>query len=284
MTHRIIQEIQQAQPTQDGDGVAIRRISGVRHASMDPVLLVDELRSDDRADFMGGFPPHPHRGMQTLTYMIRGGIQHRDSQGNEGEIRDGGAQWMSAGRGVIHSEMPTADTDGMHGFQLWFNLPAADKMSEPQYRDIPADELAVRVDPGYEASAIAGSWVLDGESLSGPLQSLSAEGALLDITLQPNQGITLSGLEGTNTLLYIYAGEGHSGDRQVREGQLAVTGQGDELVIISGNEGMRVLTIKGAPLSEPVASYGPFVMNTAAEIEQALADYRDGQFDTLPAA
>src|SRR6056297_4145776 len=142
MMPRQVIEVQQARASQDGAGVAIQRIAGMRHSGMDPVLMIDELRSEHREDFAAGFPPHPHRGMQTLTYMKHGGIIHEDSQGNRGEIRSGGAQYMSAGRGIIHSEMPTQDSKGLHGFQLWFNLPAAQKMDSPRYRDLPVTELA----------------------------------------------------------------------------------------------------------------------------------------------
>ena len=147
MTERQIIEIRAAHPSRDGDGVAIQRIAGMQHAGMDPVLMIDELRSEHREDFAGGFPPHPHRGMQTLTYMKAGGILHHDSEGNQGEIRGGGAQWMSAGRGVIHSEMPTQDSTGLHGFQLWINLPRAEKMSAPRYRDIPAESRCASRSP-----------------------------------------------------------------------------------------------------------------------------------------
>ncbi len=149
MKERTLQEIRRAHPSRDGDGVAIQRIAGMRHAGMDPILMIDELRAEHREDFAGGFPPHPHRGMQTLTYMKQGGIIHEDSRGNRGEIRGGGAQWMSAGRGIIHSEMPTQDSTGLHGFQLWVNLPRADKLDEPRYRDIPADQLARETGPGF---------------------------------------------------------------------------------------------------------------------------------------
>ena len=163
ITVREVVELRQARPAMDGDGVKIARVSGMRHAGMDPILLLDELRSEQREDFAGGFPPHPHRGMQTLTYMRKGGIVHEDSEGNRGEIRGGGAQWMSAGSGIIHSEMPTPDSDGFHGFQLWVNLPAARKMEAPRYRDIPAEELAEATGPGFQLAAIAGDWRLSGQ-------------------------------------------------------------------------------------------------------------------------
>jgi len=158
MQARSVHEIRSARPSQDGDGVAIQRITGMQHAAMDPILMLDELRAERREDLGGGFPPHPHRGMQTLTYMKHGGIIHEDSRGNRGEIRSGGVQWMSAGRGIIHSEMPTSDTQGLHGFQLWINLPATEKMAEPRYRDIPADALTASEGDGFTALTIAGDW------------------------------------------------------------------------------------------------------------------------------
>ena len=165
MAERSIREIRRAHPSRDGDGVAIQRVAGMGDPAMDPILMIDELRAERREDLGGGFPPHPHRGMQTLTYMKHGGIVHEDSRGNRGEIRGGGAQWMSAGRGIIHSEMPTGDSAGLHGFQLWFNLPAAEKMGEPDYRDIPAAELA-RIDgTGFRLTAIAGDWSISPGSI-----------------------------------------------------------------------------------------------------------------------
>ncbi len=283
MAYREIGEIRTAHPSQDGDGVVIHRISGMRHAGMDPVLMLDELRSEYRDDFAGGFPPHPHRGMQTLTYMKQGGLIHEDNQGNRGEIRGGGAQWMSAGRGVIHSEMPTQDTTGLHGFQLWFNLPAKDKMSEPHYRDLPAQELAQLPLPQGHAIAIAGDWMLDGSTLSGPLQELSAAGALLDIQLEAGATLELGKLAGANVLVYVYDGSWvYDGSLQIpqllTEKQMAVTGEGDQLKLVAGESGVGALLLKGEAIGEPVAHYGPFVMNTQDEIEQTIQDYQAGRF------
>ena len=277
MTQRSVEEIRTAHASRDGDGVAIQRISGMVGAGMDPVLLLDELRSDYREDFAGGFPPHPHRGMQTLTYMKRGGILHEDSQGNRGEIRGGGAQWMSAGRGVIHSEMPTQDTTGLHGFQLWFNLPAADKLSEPAYRDFAAAELGQLETADYHVTAIAGDWVLDQRSVSGPLRTLAAAGAVLDTQLGAGRRLSLSGLADSTLLVYVYTGAGTIAGTQLTARQLAITGQGDSLTLAAGGQGLQALVLRGQALREPVAHYGPFVMNTQQEIEQALRDYRDGK-------
>ena len=275
---RQVTEVRQARPAMDGDGVKIARISGMRHAGMDPVLLLDELRSEDRADFAGGFPPHPHRGMQTLTYMRRGGIVHEDSEGNRGEIRGGGAQWMSAGSGIIHSEMPTPDSDGFHGFQLWVNLPAARKMEAPRYRDIPAAELASVAGDHHELVAIAGHWQLDGDSVDGPLAELADLAAVADLNLAPAGRVDIETPAGESVLAYVYDGSLAVEGSTVASGHMLVTGAGDSWALQAGEQGARVLLLRGTPLGEPVANYGPFVMNTPEEIETAIREYQDGEF------
>ena len=283
MKQRKVTEIRTAHPSRDGDGVAIRRIAGMGHGGMDPVLMIDELRSERRADFGGGFPPHPHRGMQTLTYMKQGGIIHEDSQGNRGEIRGGGAQWMSAGRGIIHSEMPTRDTDGFHGFQLWVNLPAADKLGAPRYRDVPREELAVARGNGFEATAIAGRWRLTagGDSaiaLHGPLAELEERAGVLDLLLQPGVVLELDTDSTESALGFVYDGAVMHQGAPVGSGHLLVTAGGERWRLEAGPDGASLLLLRGEPLREPVAHYGPFVMNTAEEIEQAIRDYQSGQF------
>lgn len=279
MKQRSIQEVRQAHPSRDGDGVAIQRIAGMQHAGMDPILMIDELRSEHREDFAGGFPPHPHRGMQTLTYMKSGGIQHRDNQGNQGEIRGGGVQWMSAGRGVIHSEMPTQDSDGLHGFQLWINLPRALKMSQPAYRDIPQQALAHAVDDTLSLTAIAGNWQVQDIVLQGPLQELAALAAIADLQIQPGATVAVATPPGESVLGYIYEGAVVHEESTLGAQQLLITGRGgDSWAIRAGEHGASLLLLRGEPLAEPVAHYGPFVMNTSAEIEQALQDYQSGQF------
>ncbi|MEK9591355.1 MAG: pirin family protein, partial [Gammaproteobacteria bacterium] len=175
--------------------------------TVDPLLMVDELRSPYREDFSAGFPPHPHRGMQTLTYMLSGGIIHEDSMGNRGEIRDGGVQWMSAGSGVIHSEMPTQDTEGLHGFQLWFNLPSAQKMNTPRYRDIPATELPVYSSDDVSLVAIAGDWFSEGHQLiSGPLTELQPIAQMADVQLAPGATLCLDVEETANAAVFVFEG------------------------------------------------------------------------------
>lgn len=278
MTRRSIIEARPAHPSRDGAGVAIDRVAGMQHAGMDPLLMVDELRSEHREDFAAGFPPHPHRGMQTLTYMKHGGIVHEDSLGNRGEIRGGGAQWMSAGRGVIHSEMPTQDSQGLHGFQLWVNLPAADKMASPRYRDVPRGALGELAGAGFEATLIAGDWVVDGHAGSGPLVELAERAALADLSVEADTAVVVATAESENVVAYIYDGSLVEQGREIPERHLVVTGPGEEWPLVAGGEGARLLLLRGEPIREPVAHYGPFVMNTMDEIEQALADYQAGRF------
>ncbi len=278
MTDRIIQEVRRAQPSRDGDGVAIQRIAGMQHAAMDPILMLDELRAQRREDLGGGFPPHPHRGMQTLTYMKHGGIIHEDSRGNRGEIRGGGVQWMSAGRGIIHSEMPTQDTEGLHGFQLWINLPAAEKMSEPRYRDIAGSELAESRGNGYRAVAIAGEWQLAEDTLVGLLHEVAPRAGVLDLHLESDASVSLRLPASESLLAYIYAGTLRHADQALGERQLLVTSHGERWSVQAGAGGASLLLLRGEPLREPVAQYGPFVMNTPEEIEQAIQDYQAGLF------
>jgi len=277
MKYRTIQEIRPAQPTQDGDGVAIARVAGMQHAGMDPVLMVDELRAQQRSDLGGGFPPHPHRGMQTLTYMKHGGFIHEDSQGNRGEITSGGVQWMSAGRGIIHSEMPVKDLDQMHGFQLWFNLPAAEKLGEPNYRDIPVTDIPAVQGEGVSLRAIAGQWSLAGSTVVGPLKELVAQADLADLGLSAGQTVDLPVSSGDNLLVYLYEGELAGEHGAVQSQQLLITGSGDVLSLTAGARDAHMLVFRGRPIREAVAHYGPFVMNTMAEIEQAVADYQAGR-------
>ncbi|PLW81861.1 pirin family protein [Kineobactrum sediminis] len=278
MSKRIIQEVIIARASRDGDGVAIERVAGMQHGAMDPILMLDELRAARREDLGGGFPAHPHRGMQTLTYMKHGGIIHQDNRGHRGEIRDGGVQWMSAGRGIIHSEMPTQDTQGLHGFQLWINLPAAEKMHEPRYRDIPKEELVTLSGEGFQATAIAGDWQLPGAAVTGPLHELAPRAGVLDLHLEPGREVTLVLPASESLLAYIYEGTTVNGVRELAARHLLVTSRGDEWTVRAGSEGASLLLLRGEPLREPVVQYGPFVMNTSAEIDQAIKDFRNGDF------
>lgn len=279
MTIRRFTAFNPAQVTTDGAGVAIQRVALMGVPTVDPLLMVDELRSPFRDDFSAGFPSHPHRGMQTLTYMLSGGIIHEDSMGNRGEIRDGGVQWMSAGSGVIHSEVPTQDTEGLHGFQLWFNLPASQKMDAPRYRDIPAKDLPVYSSESISLAAIAGDWYSDGCKLaSGPLMELQPIAQMADVGLAGNATLSLDVKQAANTALFLFEGGLDVQTQDLEAPGLAVFEGGDRLEIKATTEGARCLVLTGVPIGEPVVGYGPFVMNTREEIETALNEYRDGTF------
>ena len=267
-----------AQATTDGAGVAIQRVALMGNHSADPLLMVDELRSPYLDDFVAGFPAHPHRGMQTLTYMKQGGIAHEDSLGNRGEIRDGGVQWMSAGSGVIHSEMPTIDTTGLHGFQCWFNLPAKDKMSPPRYRDLSRDTLPIIGVDGAGLTAIAGDWELLGEHVSGPLTELAPIAQMADLTLEPDHSIEISVDNAANMAAFVYDGCLEFENRARVAKSLVMTSAGVRWRLTASSEGASCLLFSGQPLREPVVQYGPFVMNTREEIETALNEYQLGTF------
>lgn len=263
-------------PTEDGAGVKLTRLVGQPQLSqVDPILMLDVFRSDDAKDYIAGFPEHPHRGFETVSYMIKGSIAHRDNHGGEGLVTDGGVQWMTAGRGVAHSEMP-AQTDGqMFGFQLWINLPAAEKMRDPWYADIPAGEIP-QIDLGGGASAklIAGTW----NGVKGPGPERVTQPFIADVTLAAGAPVEIPLPEGHGGFVYVFEGSVTVGGDIVTSGEIGVLGDGGALDASAGGEGARFLVIAGKPLREPIAKYGPFVMNTEAQIYQAVQDYRAGRF------
>lgn len=261
-----------AQPTQDGAGVKIRRINDF-NGTLDPFLMVDELKSNVKDDYIGGFPPHPHRGFETLTYLLHGGLKHEDSRGHKGEVNRGGAQWMRAGSGVIHSEMPLTDTDGLHGFQIWINLPAPLKMSEPTYRDLQGDDIPEVTFDGGSARLIADRWHFNGKDDSGALDTLGDGAALADLRLDAGASVHLELPEGYRLIAYVYQG-GLSDHAD--EGELAVFDPDRTQFDLRADGETGILLMAGRPLREPIAHRGPFVMNTMAEIEQAVADYQSG--------
>lgn len=278
MTEKTLQTLIPTHPTSDGDGVKIRRAALFDQAVADPFLMLDELVSDDEADYIGGFPPHPHRGMETLTYLIKGALKHRDHLGNTGEIRSGGAQWMSAGKGIIHSEMPELDLGGLHGFQLWINLPASEKMLPPKYRDVPATEIPVaELSNGTRAAAIAGDWEIDEEQLHGPLSELAAGAGYLDLFLPAGESLTLPVTAGHRCLVYVFQGQLDTNPVAPEQTLFAFSETGDQ-ISLKAHSGARMLVLSGTPIKEPVVHYGPFVMNTHEEIEQAIRDYQSGSF------
>ncbi|MBY4675404.1 pirin family protein [Marinobacterium arenosum] len=266
----------QSQPSSDGAGVRIQRVHGFQDNALDPFLMLDEIHSDDPNDYLAGFPPHPHRGMETLTYIRHGGFEHEDHMGNRGAIQGGGAQWMSAGRGVIHSEMPLQQDGLLHGFQLWINLPDADKMKPAQWQDYQADQLPWQpLADSSEIKLIAGAFELQGQHLTGPIDQLPARASVADLRLAAGGSLTVSALSGQRLLGYLYEGElTVDGQRFVRRQML----KADDLASLqlSSDSGAGILLLKGEPINEPVAHYGPFVMNTEAELRQAIEDYQRG--------
>lgn len=264
----------------DGAGVKLFRVlTADLQGRLDPFLMLDEFRSDDPDDYLAGFPSHPHRGFETVTYMLVGRMRHRDNAGHEGLLTAGGVQWMTAGRGIVHSELPEQEDGLMHGFQLWVNLPARDKLTAPDYRDIPAEAI-----PGYVADNGVTVKVIAGESdgVIGAVQREVTAPLYLDIDLPPGAVYSVAIPTGHNAFVYVYQGRVDLGQRgrRVEARQLAVLSNVPEAegVLLCGTDGARLLLIAGRPLREPIVQWGPFVMNRREEIETALADYRDGRF------
>lgn len=281
MASRLLQRTIPAQATSDGAGVKLRRSLGsAQFQRLDPFLMLDEFRSDDPNDYLAGFPAHPHRGFETVTYMLEGHLRHEDSLGNRGDLGPGDVQWMTAARGIIHSEMPQQLEGRMRGFQLWVNLPARDKMKPPVWRDIPAREipLATLAD-GVHVRVIAGTLEQGGRSWTGPAPAQSAATLYLDVTLPPDAGTELPVRAHDNAFVYLFEGEALVGPQGQRlpANAAGLLGEGDSVSVRAGPAGARFLLLSGTPLGEPVVQYGPFVMNTRAEIEQAVTDYQAGR-------
>jgi quercetin 2,3-dioxygenase len=277
MTSKRVRQILPSRAASDGAGVKIQRIVGRGQHDMDPFLLLDEIRSDHKEDFVAGFPSHPHRGIETLTIMLEGGFEHQDHMGHRAAIRSGGAQWMSTGRGVIHSEMPLPGEGRIHGFQLWINLPAADKLRDPEYAQAEANELpALRIDGG-ELRVIAGR---HGEAVS-PIDHPACEAAVLDLKLDAGAHLRWTPPAGHRALVRPYSGSAllanpAGPDAVLESGQLVVLDGAGDVTLSAGASGLSALLLSGRPLGEPIVQHGPFVMNTADEIRQAILDYQSG--------
>jgi hypothetical protein len=264
--------------TSDGAGVRIRRSLGQSQlVRLDPFLMLDEFGSDQPQDYLAGFPSHPHRGFETVTYMIEGHMLHEDHLGNRGDLRNGGVQWMTAGRGIIHSEMPQQESGMMRGFQLWLNLPAAEKMKDAGYRDIQPEDIPDFSADGAEIRLIAGVVELDGQTRRGAVSGGTTEPLYADIHLTPGGSVTLPVAGHLNAFVYLYQGAAGIGGQEVQSSAVTVLDEGEQLTLNAGPEGARALLIAGRPLNEPVVQYGPFVMNSREEIEQTLQDYQAGQ-------
>lgn len=275
-TTRTVERIIHGQAVMDGAGVKINRVlTQPLQRRLDPFLMLDAFGSDEANDYIAGFPSHPHRGFETITYMLTGRMRHKDSAGNEGLLTNGGVQWMTAGRGVIHSEMPEQEEGLMEGFQLWLNLPARDKMIKPWYRDFNgADIPEYTTADGVTVRVIAGA----SHGVQGAVQREVTEPIYLDIHLPAGASFEQPLPAGHNAFVYTYRGEAAIGDKAVPERSMAIlANQADaDGVIIRANVATRIILIAGQPLNEPIAQYGPFVMNTQAELVQAVDDFRAG--------
>jgi len=294
MSIRPIRSVSQSRPTLEGAGVRLRRVFGFGDTdATDPFLMMDDFRGDNPDDYSAGFPWHPHRGIETITYVLAGNVTHSDSLGNHGVLGPGAVQWMTAGRGILHQEMPEGDARGrMHGFQLWANLPSRLKMTAPRYQDIQAADIAeVTDDDGVKVRVICGElW-----GVKGPVEGVAAEPNYLDVYVPPGKRKALPVDTYRQAFAYVFEGAGRfdgasepfgvlreSGETLTRDPvgnrSLVLFGSGDEVVVQAGDEGVRFLLVSGAPIREPVAWHGPIVMNTQEEIRQAIRDLRDGTF------
>jgi len=274
MNIRPMRQIVPALGTSDGAGVALRRSIGtppLKH--LDPFLMLDHFGSEDPDEYLAGFPDHPHRGFITFTYMLDGHMEHRDSMGNRGDLRAGGAQWMKAASGVIHSEMPRQVKGLMRGFQLWINLPAAQKMSAPDYQEFTPAGIPETEADGARVRVLAGEHA----GVRGAVQDPNTDVLYLDVALPAGGSFQRPLPAAHNAFVYLYEGDGLVADRPLAAHHLAVLGPGDGFALSAGDRGARFILVAGRPIGEPIVQYGPFVMNTREEIEQALADYRDGR-------
>ncbi len=298
MSIRPVKRIVESKPTMEGAGVHLRRAFGFGETSeFDPFLLLDDFRNDRPSDYVAGFPWHPHRGIETITYVLAGEVDHGDSLGNHGTMGPGDVQWMTAGRGILHQEMPKGDARGrMHGFQLWANLPSSLKMTAPRYQDIKAAELVdLSEDDGTRIRVVCGDY----KGKRGPVEGVAADPRYLDIAVPPGRRKTLAVETERHAFAYVFEGSGSfraasqpfgvltekaidGRETQVREQtgnrSLVLFDSGDEVTVQAGDQGIRFLLVSGKPIEEPVAWYGPIVMNTKAELQQAVAELRDGTF------
>lgn len=279
MTLRPFDRLVRGQATSDGAGVRLKRTLGqTQFARLDPFLMLDEFRSDDANDYIAGFPAHPHRGFETVTYMLAGRMRHEDHLGNSGVVEGGGVQWMTAARGIIHAEMPEQESGLMHGFQLWLNLPSDEKMKDPAWNDIPAEDIPEVAGEGVSVRVIAGEF----EGRAGAVSGVSTQPLYLDVRLDADALFELPLADTRNACAYVYSGEisnaAGGGHPRVSEGTLGMFAAGDSIRLRAGAAGARLLLLAAKPLNEPVVQYGPFVMNTREEIEQAMRDYQSGRF------
>jgi len=298
MSVRPVRKSIRSQATMEGAGVKLQRAFGFGDTTdFDPFLLFDDFRNDNPADYLAGFPWHPHRGIETITYVLAGSVEHGDSLGNRGSLGAGDVQWMTAGRGIMHQEMPKGDAAGrMHGFQLWANLPSSLKMTAPRYQDIAgADIPEIADDDGTRVRVVCGEFW----GRKGPVEGVAADPRYLDVSVPPGRRKCLAVDRANHAFAYVFAGSGTFRDASEPQGvlteqtdgattrtvphdsenrSLVLFDRGDEVVVQAGDEGIRFLLVSGRPIEEPVAWYGPIVMNTAEELQQAFNDLRNGTF------
>lgn len=295
MSIRAVKEIHQSRPTLEGAGVHLRRAFGGHRPELDPFLLFDDFRNDNPDEYLAGFPWHPHRGIETITYVLAGTVDHGDSLGNRGSLNGGDVQWMTAGSGIIHQEMPKGDEQGrMHGFQLWANLPASLKMTTPRYQDVTGKDIPlVTDDDGTSVRVVCGTFW----GKTGPVDGIAASPVYVDVSVPPGTRKTLPVEVSRHAFAYVFAGSGTFRDASdprpvktdgvasaqpssggVGNRSLVIFDRGDEVTVQAGEQGMRFLLVSGQPLEEPVAWYGPIVMNTQEELQQAMAEIRSGTF------
>jgi redox-sensitive bicupin YhaK (pirin superfamily) len=276
-TPRRVERLIQGQATSDGAGVKlIRVLTQDLQRRLDPFLMLDAFGTDNPGDYIAGFPDHPHRGFETVTYMIQGRMRHRDSHGNEGLLVPGSVQWMTAGRGLIHSEMPEQEDGAMEGFQLWLNLPGRDKLRDPWYRDIPTEQVPEWHATGVSLRVIAGN----SHGVAGVVQRETTEPLYLDVHLDPGACVAQPLPAAHNAFVYVYRGELAIADTVVRRQRMALlanTPGSDGVALQAGPEGARAILIAGQPLKEPIAQYGPFVMNTHQQLIEAVQDFQAGR-------
>jgi redox-sensitive bicupin YhaK (pirin superfamily) len=276
---RKINKVLKSQPTIEGAGVHLKRAFGYHEVPLlDPFLLLDDFHSDNPEDYIAGFPWHPHRGIETVTYILQGKVEHGDSMENKGVIKSGDVQWMTAGRGIIHQEMPKSDTGLMWGFQLWANLPASKKMMEPRYQEVKVDEIPeVAVNENVRIKVICG----EVRGTKGPVRDIVIDPEYLDISIAKNSEYEHDVKSGHKVFAYVLEGKGNfdlDEKKSIGKEHLVIFEDGDRVKIKSGDEGIRFLLISGKPIGEPVAWYGPIVMNTQEELDLAFEEYRKGTF------
>jgi redox-sensitive bicupin YhaK (pirin superfamily) len=272
---RKVVKVVHGMPTSDGAGVKLRRVIGQPGLpELDPFLMLDEFGTDAPADYIAGFPEHPHRGFETVTYMLDGRMRHRDNHGHEGVLVPGSVQWMTAGRGIVHSEMPEQQEGRMRGFQLWLNLPARDKMTEPKYQEFGPERIPVATPAsGVSVKVIAG----EVGAVKGPIAQPATDPTYLDVGLTAGSAYTHALPEQHAAFLYVFEGAVQIGSNAIKAGELVVLSEGRE-VRLSATEDSRAILVAGRPLKEPVARYGPFVMNTREQLIQAVEDFQKGAF------